>query len=281
MQNLLFLIVAKVTFFMMSNAQSAEPDETTVFLWPAKVEEFKGKPTEEISSNNKGDVLRLSKIHSPSITVYPAPETGKPAPAMVVCPGGGYSILAIDKEGTEIAEWLNSIGITGIVLKYSVPKQRVAALQDVQRAMGIIRQNAKEWNIDDKKLGIIGFSAGGNLASKLCNTYEKRTYDLIDESDKINCKPDFCLLIYPAWLEAKAVTENNPPTFILQTKDDGLVKMTIPYAEALKEKKVPTEFHLFDVGGHGYGLRPSKNPVSKWPELAEKWIKKTLAEKTR
>ena len=265
----------------MSKAQAEEHE--TVYLWPAKVEKYKGKSIEEISPRSHGNVTRISKILSPSITVYPASDASKAAPAVVVCPGGGYSILAIDKEGTEIAEWLNSIGITAFVLKYSVPKQKEAALQDVQRAMGVIRQHAKKWKIDSNKLGIIGFSAGGSLASRLCHSYEKRVYDQVDEADKLSCKPDFCMLIYPAWLEAAAGRGDYPPTFILQTKDDGLVKPTIPYAEALKHKKVPTEFHLVEKGGHGDGLRPSKHPVSKWPELAEKWLlgRKVIKPSTR
>ena len=269
-------IIAVAILSLCGNGQSVEPEKTTVFLWPAKVEELKGKPTEEISPNNKGEVTRIAKVFSPSITVYPAAAAEKPAPAILICPGGGYSILAIDKEGTEIAAWLNTLGITGIVLKYSVPGKRAEALQDIQRAMGLVRQHAEEWKINPQQLGVIGFSAGGNLAAVLNNNYQNRTYKLVDEADKLSCKADFCLLIYPAWLEVTMVSEKNPPTFIVQTKDDALVKPTTPYAEALKEKNVPCEFHLFDVGGHGYGLRPSKNPVSKWPELGEKWLKESI-----
>lgn len=272
----LLLFMFTMGILVSVQAYSAEPEKTTVFLWSSKVEEFKGKPTEEISPNSKGEVTRLSKIHSPSITVYSAPASDKPAPVVLICPGGGYAILAIDKEGTEIAEWLNKIGITGIVLKYSVPNKRAEALQDIQRAMGIVRQNAKGWNIDPKKVGVMGFSAGGHLASELNHRNEIRTYEPVDDADRLSCKPDFCMLIYPAWLDEKTVSENHPPTFILQTKDDSFSKPTIPYAQGLKDKNVSTEFHLFDVGGHGYGLRPSLNPVSKWPELCEKWIKETL-----
>jgi acetyl esterase/lipase len=272
----LLCIIALVWITLSNQALSFPPEPKTVFLWPAKIKEFRDKPTEEISPNQKGNVTRLSRISSPSMTLYAAATSDKPAPAIVVCPGGGYSILAIDKEGTEIAKWLNSIGISAVVLKYSVPGKRIEALQDIQRAMGIVRQNAETWGIDPAKIGAMGFSAGANLTDALINSYQKRTYEPIDEADKLSCKPDFCMLIYPAWLDAKTVSENNPPTFIVQTKDDTLCKPTIPYAEALKTKKVPSEFHLFDVGGHGYGLRPSKDPVSKWPELCEKWLKQTI-----
>lgn len=271
-----FLITTALSIVCMNLAQSAEPEKTTVFLWPSKIEEFKDKPTEEISPNSSGGVTRIGKIHSPSITLYPAPASDKPAPAIVICPGGGYNILAIDKEGTEIAEWLNKIGITAIVLKYSVPKMRDEAFQDLQRAMGVVRKNSKAWNIDPDKIGVMGFSAGGNLAARLSNNHQARAYQEIDDADKLSCKPDYCMLIYPAWLEADKIIDSHPTTFIVQTKDDGLVKPTIPYAETLKEKKISSEFHLFDVGGHGYGMRPSGNPVSKWPELCEKWLNATL-----
>ena len=256
---------------------SAEMEKPTVYLWPSKVEEFKGKSIEEVSSRKQGNVTRLSKILSPSITFYPAVASDKPAPVVLVCPGGGYSILAIDKEGTEVADWLNRIGISAVVLKYSVPNKRAEALQDIQRAMGVVRKNAKNWNIDPNKVGVLGFSAGGHLAAALSHHFENRNYTPIDDADQLSCKPDFCMLIYPAWLEPETVTENHPPAFVLQTKDDSLVKTTIPYVEALKAKNVPTEFHLFDVGGHGYGMRPSDHPVSKWPGLCETWIKETLA----
>ncbi|MFN4807007.1 MAG: alpha/beta hydrolase [Akkermansiaceae bacterium] len=271
-----FCIITAGFVTASTQAISAEPKPTTVYLWPSKVAEFEDKPTEELSSNNKGGVTRIGKVFSPSITVYPTSPTDKPSPIILVCPGGSYSILAIDKEGTEIAEWINSKGITAIVLKYSVPKMRDEALKDIQRAMGIIRQNSKEWKIDDTKLGVIGFSAGGHLAARLCANYQTRSYEVIDEADKLSCRPNFCMLIYPAWLEPEKVTETHPTTFIVQTKDDSLVKTTIPYAEALKGKNVSSEFHLFDVGGHGYGLRPSDNPVSKWPELCERWLRVTI-----
>lgn len=269
-RSLFFITAAMISTTIQAISSEAAP--TTVYLWPSKIAEFKDRPTEVVSPNDNGNVTRIGKVFSPSITIYQSASADTPAPAILVCPGGGYGALAIDKEGTEIAEWLNSKGITAIVLKYSVPKMRDEALRDIQRAMGIIRQNSKEWKIDETKLGVMGFSAGGNLATRLVETHQKRTYEAIDEADKLSCKPDYCILVYPAWLEASAVTESHPPTLIVQTKDDSFSKATIPYADALKAKKVPLEFHFFDVGGHGYGLRPSDNPVSKWPELCEKWI---------
>lgn len=275
------LMVVMFSLFSGS-AWSYGAEKQEVFLWPSKVEELGGRPTEEISPRNEGNTTRLTKIHSPSILLYPAPASDKPVPAVVVCPGGGYQILAIDKTGTEIAEWLNSIGITAMVLKYTVPGKKDEAFKDLQRAMGIVRQNAGKWNIDPSKLGVIGFSAGGNLAARLCNADGKRTYQPVDQADKLPYRPAFCLLIYPAWLDAKAISDDAPPTFIVQAKDDRYVKPTIPYAEALKEKKIPSEFHLFELGGHGFGLRPSMHPVStEWPKLAEKWIEATITKLER
>ena len=192
----------------------------------------------------------------------------------MVSPGGGYGILSYIKEGIEIAEWLNSIGIIAIVLKYTVPKDRDSAFNDIQRAMGIIRNNAESWNIDPDKLGVIGFSAGAHLSARLSNNFDKRTYTQIDEADSRSCKPDFTILIYPAYLETLSVSKGSPETFILQTKDDRpFIEGTKNYIERLEEKDIPLENHLFEKGGHGYGMRETGYPVSTWPGLCKKWLK--------
>ena len=206
-----------------------------------------------------------------------------PAPAVLVFPGGGYRILAIDIEGTEVAEWLNSIGITAIVVKYRVPKNWESAFQDGQRAIRLVRHHAKEWNIDSKSVGVIGFSAGGHLSARLSTDFHKMSYINLDAADKQNCRPDFCILVYPAYLANKKtrrvakelpVTSNTPPTFIVQTKDDRFVDGTIIYDQALKKASVSSTFHLLEIGGHGYGLRPPKkgNETSHWPKLCAKWF---------
>lgn len=164
MNALRLVLIASAMLLGAGHIRAEEAKQTTVFLWPEKVKEFEGKPTEEIFVSKKkkknDDTLRLGQIHSPSITVFHAPPSDKPTPAILISPGGGYVILAIDKTGTDIARWCASIGVTGIVLKYSVPNKKVEALQDIQRAMGVIRQNAKAWNINPDQVSAMGFSAG-------------------------------------------------------------------------------------------------------------------------
>jgi acetyl esterase/lipase len=232
----------------------------------------------------KGDsVKRITDIHQATITPFRvAVPPDSVHPAVLIFPGGGYSILAIDKEGTEIAEWLNRIGYSAFVVKYRVPKNREGAFADGQRAMRYVRQHAKEWSIDPKRIGVIGFSAGGHLCARLSTDFGKMAYEAVDEADKLDCRPDFSMLIYPAYLQTKegkvapelTVSAKVPPTFIVQTKDDkGFVPGTILYDQVLKAAGVSSTFHLFETGGHGYGLRPSANEVSKWPSLAEEWMK--------
>ena len=233
-------------------------------------------------------IIRLGNVTRPTITIYrPAKEKDTGA-TVVVCPGGGYYILAMDLEGTEICRWLNSLGVTAISLKYRVPARNgreryAAALQDAQRAVGIVRHRAREWGIDPKRIGVLGFSAGGHLCAALSANSDRRTYPIADDADRESCRPDFTLLIYPAYLNQDknpslvapevSVTANTPPTFLLQTEDDDLVTGTLGYSMALKRAGVPLEMHIFSRGGHGYGLRPSANPVSDWPRLAGIWMK--------
>jgi acetyl esterase/lipase len=208
---------------------------------------------------------------------------------VLVCPGGGYNILALDLEGSEVCDWLNSIGVTGVLLKYRVParkgRERYAApLEDVQRALGMVRHRAGEWGIDPRRIGVMGFSAGGHLSAAASNNYEKRVYDPVDAVDEVSCRPDFAMLIYPAYLAQPKenykispelpITANTPPTFLAQTQDDGIpVENSLYYYLALKAAKVKAEIHLYPTGGHGYGLRPSTNAVCTWPQRAEDWMR--------
>ncbi len=235
-------------------------------------------------------LIRLGNVSTPTLTVYkPAPEKDTGA-AVLICPGGGYNILAYDLEGSEVCEWLNSIGVTGVLLKYRVPRrpglpQHAAPLQDAQRAMGLVRQQAKELGIDPNRLGVLGFSAGGHLAAALSNNHTERTYPVVDDADKLSCKPDFAVLVYPAYLTQKdkgdiltpemAVSATNtPPTFLVMAQDDGVrVENVLFYSLALKNAKVPAEAHIYPTGGHGYGLRRTDNPVTWWPDRAADWMK--------
>ncbi len=233
-------------------------------------------------------VIRLGNVTDPSITVYPAPKTSDTGTAVIVFPGGGYRILAMDLEGTEVCQWLNSIGITAVLLKYRVPEipdlpRYTAPLQDAQRAVRLVRAHADEWGLKADRIGAMGFSAGGHLAAVLSNKSEERSYESVDKVDENSCRPDFALLIYPAYLSVRdqgeqlapevAVGPRTPPTFIVQAEDDRpFIGSTLLYYRALQGSRVPAELHVFAKGGHGYGLRPSSARVTGWPSLAANWL---------
>ncbi|MCX6903649.1 MAG: alpha/beta hydrolase [Verrucomicrobia bacterium] len=265
-------------------------------LWPQGAPGEKGDVGEEkdTSKPNSGlvagqPVIRLGNVSKPAITFYPAPREKNTGAAVVVCPGGGYSILALDLEGTEVAQWLNSIGVNALLLKYRVPARKdrpryEAPLQDAQRALSLARQHAQDWGLDPKRLGIMGFSAGAHLSAVTSCNSEKRAYESADAADQLSCRPDFVMLIYPAYLTLQKegdkivpelpITSNTPPTFLIQTQDDGVrVESSLFYYLALKSAKVPVEMHLYPSGGHGYGLRPSKHVVTTWPQRAKQWMR--------
>lgn len=267
----------------------AAPQE--IALWPSGAPGEKGEFGPEQDTTKPKDnliagkpVIRLGNVSKPTITIYPA---AKPGPAVVVFPGGGYHILAMDLEGTEVCEWLNSIGLTAVLLKYRVPRRQnmeryAAPLQDAQRALGMVRHRAKEFRVDESKIGVLGFSAGAHLGATLAAQSAKRTYEPIDAADKLNCLPDFLVLIYPGGMVPRdkdelapevQVTSNSPPAFIVMTQDDPVrPENALLYALAMKKVGVPCELHLFPKGGHGYGLRKNNDPVTKWPLLAAAWL---------
>jgi acetyl esterase/lipase len=233
-------------------------------------------------------LARITNVSTATLTVYPAPEKKRTGAAVLVFPGGGYRILAWDLEGTEVCEWLNSIGVTGVLVKYRVPARQglpayVPPLQDAQRALGMVRSRAAEWGIDPKRIGVLGFSAGGHLSAMLSTNFEKRTYDRVDDADDVSCRPDFTILIYPGGLLRPGsntlspefrVSAATPPTFLVHAEDDPFhVENSLAYYAALKAAKVPAEMHLYPAGGHGYGLRPSALTVTTWPARAEDWMR--------
>jgi acetyl esterase/lipase len=282
--------------FTMTIVKAQTP--APIHLWPQNrlidtanghklIEHDVTKPTD----NKQGgkNVIRLGDISDPTITVYsPKNPNGT---AVMVCPGGGYAILAMDLEGTEICTWLNSIGITAVLLKYRVPapggKLRYELpLQDAQRALGLVRYNAAKWNINPAHIGILGFSAGGHLTAALSNNNTQRTYPQVDAADTVSCKPNFAVLIYPAYLKSSAdpaklapevqVTSNTPPTFIVQTEDDPIdVQNALTYYSELKNFKVPAEIHLYAKGGHGYGMRTVEGDLMDYPKLLQSWLLNT------
>ena len=265
----------------------------TLSIWPAGTPGITAGSAHEHDVTTAKDnlingrpVIRLAGVTDPQIILYRAPQTRDPEPAVVVFPGGGYYILAMDLEGTEICEWLNSIGVTAILLKYRVPDPapHIGPLADAQRAVGIVRLNASKWHIDSHRIGVLGFSAGGHLAASLSCNYQNRVYTPVDESDRLSCRPDFTVLIYPAYLAASDsvstinpsfhVTNDVPPAFIVQTQRDPIgVNNSVAYYGALTQAGVHAEMHLYEAGGHGYGLRPSDMPVSGWPARLAEWMK--------
>jgi acetyl esterase/lipase len=289
MRRLFVSVLCLATFAsLMRSADEAQ----TINVWPGVPpgdQNFRAPPTPKAPTGGRANVHRIGLVTDPSLTIFRAPADRANGAAVVVCPGGGYNILAWDLEGTEIAEWLNSIGVTAAVLKYRVPRRdgalpHAAPLQDAQRALRHVRHNATTWEIDPNRIGILGFSAGGNLAVMAGVDWDRTTYPRIDAIDDLSCRPDFMVPVYPAYLgdEDKAgplsplirVTEKTPPTFLVVTHDDKLrgVNAALFYIE-LKKAKVPAELHIFTRGGHGYGLRESDDAVSHWPKHCEAWLR--------
>jgi acetyl esterase/lipase len=269
------------------------PSHTTINVWPGVAPgEAPNQPPEANNSTPKNNIAGrpvyiLANVSQPTLTLYSPKGKGTGA-AVVVFPGGGYNILAIDLEGTEVCDWLNSAGIACVLLKYRVPNtgpypKSPAALQDAQRALSLVRQHAAEWHIDPARIGVLGFSAGGHLAAAISTHFDQRLYDPVDDADKLSCRPDFAVVVYPGYL---ALSENNfaanadinptantPPTFIVQAEDDPVhIENSTVYFLQLKNAKVPAELHIYSQGGHGYGLRRTELPVTTWPKSVEIWL---------
>jgi len=296
--------------FNVSAAQATawqpSPGHVQLPLWPGAVPG--ARPTagpEEVTTTQKDHLVAgrpwtyVSNVTQPTLTVY-SPTGKNTGAAVVVFPGGGYQILAIDLEGTEVCDWLTSQGITCVLLKYRVPHSGPSyqrdcncrinpkpqpALQDAQRALGLVREHAVEWHIDPHKVGVLGFSAGGHLVAAISNQYQRRIYAPVDAADRESCRPDFAVAIYPGhlWIEGRPpiafnpdihVTRYTPPTFLLQAQTDSVdnVNQSLAYYVALKEAGVPTELHLYVNGGHAFGLRRTRDPITEWPQLVERWL---------
>jgi acetyl esterase/lipase len=289
---LMFMAVTMMT--VMSVRAAGEP--LVVELWPGSPPGEKGsvgderdmtKPDENLVGGRR--VIRLGSVSRPTLTVYRPKKALDTGAAVVIAPGGGYHILAWDLEGTEVAEWLASIGVTGVVLKYRVPRRPgdpqdvppVGPLQDAQRAVSVVRSRAAGWGIDPHRIGMLGFSAGGNLTVRTA-TIAERTYTPVDDVDKISSRPDFQILIYPAYLANAEgplpwlrVTKETPPAFLAHAGDDPIsVENSIHYYLALKRAGVPAELHVYPEGGHGYGMRATQDPVTSWPARCADWMKR-------
>ncbi len=285
------LVLLSLVFLLACSAPASEP-LATLDVWPGEAPGEKGDigPEGLGRATPERPVIRLADVSKPTIAVFkPSPDIDTGA-AVLVCPGGGYNILAFDLEGTEVAEWLNSIGVTGIVLKYRVPRRKDrekhdAPLQDAQRAMSLVRSKAGEWKIDPERIGILGFSAGGHLSATTSTNSDRRNYEPIDAVDKLSCRPDFAVLVYPAYLvKGKSdelapeirVSENTPPVFFAHADNDPHSSSnSVAMYGALKKAGVSCELHIYASGGHGFGLRPTEHPCCTWPDRCAEWMKST------
>jgi acetyl esterase/lipase len=325
MKSLIFalcVISASGTLSAQKTVWQPSVGHTQIPIWPGAAPDPQPVAGPEYAkSSGKNDliagkqVVEVDNVSRPTMTVY-SPTGKNTGAAVVVFPGGGYQILAIDLEGTEVCDWLAPKGITCVLLKYRVtnvgpyPKsgpypESPMALEDAQRTLGLVRLHASEWHIDPHKIGVLGFSAGGHLSAAISTHFAKRLYPPVDAADKESCRPDFAVPIYPGHLSLSAaewdakqgskmllvphsatadkdltlnpeipITSQTPPTFLLQAEDDRVdnVNDSLAYYIALKRAQVPVEMHLYAHGGHAFGLRPTKSPITGWPPLVETWL---------
>ena len=278
--------------------------QNVIPLYPDGVPNSKSSLDAETSEINADGILIISKVSRPAISIYlPSKRTNTKA-AVIICPGGGYSVLAAGHEGADVAKRFNKMGIAAFVLKYRIPdtatmlNKSIAPLRDAQRALQIVRENAKLYGIDKDRIGIMGFSAGGHLASTAGTHFEKA---YIDNPRRTNLRPDFMILVYPVitftehfthtWSRDQLlgkdatpelikefsselqVTRKTPPSFLVHAKDDEVsVQNSIVFARALKANKVPVELYLYEKGGHGFGMN-NKTSEIKWMDLVDQWMK--------
>ena len=279
------------------------PGHTQIAIWPSAVpdarpmngpETAKATGTDEYVAGKPW--LYVERVAQPTMTIY-SPHGKNTGAAVIVFPGGGYEILAIDLEGTEVCDWLVQEGVTCVLVKYRVPAPRSApnwgaypqspmALEDAQRTISLLRSSAAEWHIDPHKIGVLGFSAGGHLAIATSVHFDKRQYAHVDAADKESCRPDFVVALYPGHLSQKEgtldlnpdiasrITVQTPPTFLLQNENDKVDSIwdALSYYAALVKANVPVEFHSYAEGGHAFGLRRTKYPATAWPKLVETWL---------
>ncbi len=306
MKRLVLTVFALLTISVTAaNAQvwQASSQGHQMPLWPGTAPDAlpaKGPETAKQGGESTRPVVVVENVSRPTLTIY-SPKGRNTGVSVIVFPGGGYQILAMDLEGTEVCDWLTAKGITCILLKYRVPNPMVywddkckcrppetiiRPLQDAQRAISLARFHSAEWRIDPHKIGVLGFSAGGHMVAAVSTHFEQRTYPAVDAADQESARPDFAVALYPGHLSmaknslelnpniATRITPETPPTFLLQNEDDNVdrIEDSISYYFGLKKAGVSVELHAYAQGGHAFGLRPSKFPVTKWPDLVETWL---------
>lgn len=308
---ILFLCIGSIWSSAFAEPWRPAAGATEIALWPQGLQIEQPRPGRGEESGLAGNVAGrpwrwVAYVNRPSMIIYP-PRGRNTGAAMMVFPGGGYAVLAIDLEGTEVCDWLSSRGITCVLVKYRVPgtgpwmddacncrriPETPMALQDAQRAIGLLRQRAASLGVDPHKIGVVGFSAGGHIVAGVSNT-AARTYARVDAADDLSSVPDFAMALYPGHLWANAddpdhappgdltlasdihVSAQTPPTFIVMAEDDRIdgVRMALAYYVALRAVAAPVEMHLYAHGGHAFGLRRTNQPITEWPDLAERWMR--------
>lgn len=268
-------------------ALGAGPDPSLVInVWPGKPpNESQQIGPERVRNSTTPRVQKeIFDVSVPQLEFFRPPKDKDTGAALIILPGGGFGVLKMDYEGEDAARWLNTIGVTGIVLKYRVPQRQGAparytpALQDAQRSLSLVRSKASEWNIDPNRIGIMGFSAGSVAAAVAQTDFEKRRYDVVDDIDKVSCRPDFSVLIYPGTIVEKdqliadiKVTDRTPPTFIAVSHSDK-TENSVYFYLALKRANVPAEMHIYSDGEHGFGMIASPDPHGSWPQRLAEWM---------
>ncbi len=291
MKRVLMLTVA-VAVLCPAAVRAGDVKPLTLEVWPGQPPGETGKIGAEKVTPPKADAKKpltiITNVTRPTLTIFRPAKDKNTGAAVVIAPGGGYNILAWDLEGEEVARWLNSVGVTGIVLKYRVPRRPGTkgappqALMDAQRALSLVRSMAGNWGIDPKRIGMLGFSAGGHLTAWTATNFDKRSYEPVDEIDQVSCRPDFAVLIYPGYLVRKddelapdiRVSKETPQTFFAHASNDPVSpKNSVVMYLALRKASVPAEMHIYATGGHGFGLRPTADPCSTWPQRCADWMR--------
>jgi acetyl esterase/lipase len=287
-------LIPMLLFAFAHAAFAGEPE--VVNIWPDKApgetkelppEENVTKPEDKLVGGRP--IIKLTNVSTPTLTIYRPAKEKNTGVAIIVCPGGGHHILAFDHEGTEVAQWLNTIGVTGLVLKYRVPARNQerrweAAVQDAQRAIRLVRSRADEWEIDPQRIGILGFSAGGETAGLAAILHAQPQYEAVDDVDSVSGRPDFAALIYAGGFVERgqsmlrpyvSVSKDTPPMFFIHAFDDNVPALnSLLLAAELKKADVPAELHLYSAGGHGFGMRDNGDPCNAWPKRCEEWLRR-------
>lgn len=269
-----YTVLTLLTLMLVCSGFSQQVD--TIYIWPDKIPGSTiPKVPAVVSDDTSRNVSRLAEVSNPFLVAF-YPQSKKVNASVIICPGGGYHHLAVDIEGYEIAEWFNQMGVTAYVLLYRVPNNQAGALQDLQRTIRIARKQNP-----NHMIGVMGFSAGGSLSARASTLSHLKTYEYVDETDQISARPDFAVLIYPAYLDAGknrsltpelVISETTPPMFIFGTEEDKVGNSALVMTTAMRDNERPVELHFLAKGGHGYGMRKGNIAAETWPSLLEKWL---------